>query len=80
MHPGLKVIMISGERNEERRQWALDRGAAAFLYKPFNAFDIDRELHALFGLHMPQLAGVDPSKIAREVAAPQVNWGVFAGQ
>jgi CheY-like chemotaxis protein len=68
--PGLKVIMISGERNEERRKWALDRGAAAFLYKPFNALDIDRELHALFGLRMPQLAGIDPSKIARKLAAP----------
>jgi DNA-binding NtrC family response regulator len=66
--PGLKVIMISGERNDERRKWALDRGAAAFLYKPFNAFDIDRELHALFGLRMPQLAGVDPLKAARKLA------------
>jgi hypothetical protein len=29
---------------------------------------------------MPQLAGGDPSKIARQVAAPEVNWGEFAGQ
>jgi len=29
--PGVKVIMISGERNEERRKWALDRGAFTFL-------------------------------------------------
>jgi DNA-binding NtrC family response regulator len=76
--PGVKVIMISGERNEERRRWALNRGAAAFLYKPFNAYDIDRELHALFGLRMPQLAGVDPLKIARAVAEPEVHWGPFA--
>jgi CheY-like chemotaxis protein len=68
--PGLKVIMISGERNDERRKWALNRGAAAFLYKPFNAFDIDRELHALFGLRMPQLAGVDPLKAARKLTVP----------
>ena len=54
--------MITGERNETRRRWALDRGAAAFLYKPFNATDIDRELHALFGLRMPQLASVEPLK------------------
>jgi hypothetical protein len=61
--------MISGERNDTRRDWALGRGAQAFLYKPFNAFDIDRELHALFGLRMPQLAGVDPLKAARKLAA-----------
>jgi CheY-like chemotaxis protein len=67
--PGLKVIMISGERNDTRRDWALGRGAQAFLYKPFNAFDIDRELHTLFGLRMPQLAGVDPLKAARKLAA-----------
>jgi CheY-like chemotaxis protein len=81
--PGLKVIMISGERNEERRKWALDRGAAAFLYKPFNAFDIDRELHALFGLRMPQLAGVDPLKAARKIAIPyeidDIVWKRAAG-
>jgi DNA-binding NtrC family response regulator len=70
--PGVKVIMISGERNETRRRWALDRGAAAFLYKPFNASDIDRELHALFGLRMPHLASVEPLKIARTPATPPV--------
>ena len=68
--PGVKAIMISGERNEARRRWALERGAAAFLYKPFNATDIDRELHALFGLRMPQLAGVDPLQAARKLATP----------
>jgi CheY-like chemotaxis protein len=71
--PGLKVIMISGERNEERRRWALERGAVAFLYKPFNAYDIDRELHALFGLRMPRLAGADPLRAARKLASPQAD-------
>jgi CheY-like chemotaxis protein len=70
--PGVKVIMISGERNETRRRWALDRGAAAFLYKPFNATDIDRELHALFGLRMPQLASIEPLKFAKTAATPPV--------
>jgi len=70
--PGVKVIMISGERNETRRKWALDRGAAAFLYKPFNAADIDRELHALFGLRMPQLASVEPLKFAKNAPTPPV--------
>jgi DNA-binding NtrC family response regulator len=74
--PGVKVIMISGERNEERRKWALDRGAFAFLYKPFNAADIDRELHALFGLRRPLLAGVEPMRFARAAdhAPAEVNW------
>jgi len=57
--PKVKVIMMSGQRNQERRQWALDRGAIAFLYKPFYPEDIDRELHALFNLKMPILASVE---------------------
>jgi DNA-binding NtrC family response regulator len=73
--PGVKVIMISGEHNEERRNWALKRGATAFLYKPFNRTDIDRELHALFGLKMPGLASIEPLKCARvEPEADQVEW------
>ena len=76
--PGVKAIMISGERNETRRRWALDRGAAAFLYKPFNATDVDRELHALFGLRMPQLAGIEAMKSARTLPTPsapvEVQW------
>jgi CheY-like chemotaxis protein len=76
--PGVKAIMITGERNEARRRWALDRGATAFLYKPFNATDVDRELHALFGLRVPQLAGIEPMKLARAVATPsapvEVQW------
>lgn len=58
--PDVKVIMISAERNEERKQQALDRGAIAFLYKPFHGVDIDRELHTLFNLKMPLLANVEP--------------------
>ena len=53
--PGVKVIMNTSERNEERRKWALDRGATAFLYKPFYPIDVDRELHAIYGLQMPLL-------------------------
>jgi CheY-like chemotaxis protein len=77
--PGVKVIMISGERNEERRKWALDRGATAFLYKPFNAVDIDRELHALFGLRSPLLAGVEPMRIARTEPQVEVPAEIHAG-
>lgn len=57
--PDVKVIMNSGERNAEREEWALKRGAVAFLHKPFYAADIDREMHAIFGLKMPILAHVD---------------------
>ena len=63
--PNVKVIMISGEQNEERRRRALARGARAFLQKPFFPTDIDRELHAIFGLKMPMLAGVEPSPLAK---------------
>lgn len=69
--PGVKVIMMTSERNEIRRKWALDRGAFAFLYKPFNAIDIDRELHALFGLRMPLLSKVEPLKIGKITGVPQ---------
>ncbi len=66
--PAVKVIMNSGERNEEKRRWALERGAVAFLYKPFYPADIDRELHAIFGLKMPMLAHADD---ATSPPAPQ---------
>ena len=74
--PGVKVIMISGERDEVPRKWALDRGAFAFLYKPFNAVDIDRELHRLFGLRRPLLADVEPMRFARvdSHAPTEVQW------
>jgi DNA-binding NtrC family response regulator len=54
--PHVKVIMITGERNEELRRKALDRGAFAFLFKPFHGVNVDRELHALFDLKMPLLS------------------------
>ncbi len=76
--PNVKVIMISGERNEERKFLALQRGAVAFLYKPFYPTDIDRELHALFGLKMPELAAVEPMRLAKadplEVEIAQAHW------
>jgi len=53
--PHVKVIMITGERNEDLRRRALDRGAFAFMFKPFHGIDVDRELHRLFDLKMPLL-------------------------
>lgn len=35
--PALPVILISAHHNPEVRQTAIDQGAAAFLYKPFDA-------------------------------------------
>jgi DNA-binding NtrC family response regulator len=70
--PGVRVIMITGERDEQRRKWALDRGAFAFLYKPFNAADINRELQTPFGLRRPLLADIEPLKLARVVEEPMV--------
>jgi CheY-like chemotaxis protein len=54
--PGTKFIMISAERNEEHVREAMDRGAVTFLNKPFFAVDVDRALHAAFGLKLPELA------------------------
>lgn len=73
--PNVKVIMMSSERNEERRNWALAHGAVAFLQKPFFPTDIDRELHAIFGLRPPGLANVEPLCCAKAEAEPaQLKW------
>jgi CheY-like chemotaxis protein len=66
--PAVRVIMNSGERNEEKKRWALDRGAVAFLYKPFYPADIDRELHAIFGLKMPMLAHAEDARATPQPA------------
>jgi CheY-like chemotaxis protein len=65
--PNAKVIMMSAERNEERRQFALARGAIEFLYKPFYPSDVDRTLHKLFDLKMPELAA-NGEPAAEEIA------------
>ena len=51
-----RVIMMSGDRSEERVSRATMSGAAAFLRKPFFTADVDRALHAAFDLQMPRLA------------------------
>lgn len=56
---GAKVVMMTGERNEDKRRWALGNGAIGFLYKPFYASAVDRELHGIFGLEMPSLGLYD---------------------
>jgi DNA-binding response OmpR family regulator len=54
-----KVVMMTSERNEDKRHRALGNGAIAFLYKPFYASAVDRELHGIFGLEMPALGLYD---------------------
>jgi CheY-like chemotaxis protein len=68
--PNVKVVMMSGQRDEERQRWALDHGATAFLQKPFFPADIDRELHAIFGLRIPGLANVEPLRFAKAEPVP----------
>jgi CheY-like chemotaxis protein len=54
--PNTKIIMISAEHNDAHVRDAMDHGALSFLHKPFFAVDVDRALHAAFGLKMPELA------------------------
>jgi CheY-like chemotaxis protein len=51
----LKIVMMSAERNRIKETQALDAGACAFLQKPFHSEDVDRVLHAAFGLRSPNL-------------------------
>jgi DNA-binding NtrC family response regulator len=51
----LKIVMISAEHDLANETQSLDAGACAFLHKPFNSEDIDRVLHAAFGLRSPNL-------------------------
>jgi len=38
--PGLPVIFVSAHYDDEPRRRAMSQGAAAFLYKPFDAVDL----------------------------------------
>lgn len=55
IQPMLKIVMISAERSCATEDAALDSGACAFLHKPFTSEDVDRVLHAAFGLRSPNL-------------------------
>jgi DNA-binding NtrC family response regulator len=61
--PALKVVMISSEHNRETEDQTFESGACAFLHKPFTSADVDRVLHAAFGLRSPTLKveGSEPS-------------------
>ena len=55
LQPSLKIVMISAEHDQMKEHAALESGACAFLHKPFFAQDVDRVLHAAFGLRSPRL-------------------------
>jgi two-component system chemotaxis response regulator CheY len=55
IEPSLKIVMMSSEHDLAREHQALDGGACAFLRKPFHSPDVDRVLHAAFGLRSPNL-------------------------
>ena len=55
MQPSIKVVMISANPDRAMEDEALDRGACAFLHKPFYSTDVDRVMHSLFGLRCPSL-------------------------
>lgn len=65
-HPDAKVIMMADERDGDRADRVASSGAKAALRKPFYPADIDRALHAVFGLQMPQLA-TDKPRITVEI-------------
>ena len=66
--PDARVIMMSAERNAERRRFALERGAVDFLYKPFYPIDVDRMLHKVYDLKMPELAQGEDDELALAVS------------
>src|ERR1700761_804166 len=53
LQPSLKIVMMSAEHNAAKEQQAIEAGASAFLQKPFHSQDVDRVLHAAFGLRSP---------------------------
>jgi DNA-binding NtrC family response regulator len=55
MRPALKIVMMSAEHNAAKEEQAIEAGACAFLQKPFFPQDVDRVLHAAFGLRSPHL-------------------------
>jgi DNA-binding NtrC family response regulator len=51
----LKIVMMSVEGNAATEHEAIEAGACIFLQKPFHSQDVDRVLHAAFGLRSPHL-------------------------
>ena len=54
-NPLIKVVMISGELDQRRKQAAAKLGAAAVMPKPFSTDQVDMVLHRVYGLPIPML-------------------------
>lgn len=67
IQPSANIVMISAEHDAARERRTLDSGACAFLHKSFTSQDVDRVLHAAFGLRSPNLK-VEKSKPNFDVA------------
>lgn len=67
------VIIMSTIRSEALARLSLDRGAIAFLSKPFYGPDIDMALQRIFGLRIPRLwpQKIDISRRFAPVPVPQ---------
>jgi CheY-like chemotaxis protein len=55
LQSSLKVVMMTGEQDLTLETQATECGARAFLHKPFYSADVDRVLHAVYGLRCPTL-------------------------
>jgi DNA-binding NtrC family response regulator len=53
LQPSLKIVMISADRDAGKE--AEESGTCTFLQKPFNSEDVDKLLHAVYGLRSPNL-------------------------
>jgi DNA-binding NtrC family response regulator len=53
LQPSLKIVMISADVDAGKE--AEECGTCTFLHKPFNSEDVDKVLHAAFGLRSPNL-------------------------
>lgn len=71
MQRSLKVVMISGEQDPAKERLAFAGGACGFLHKPFYSDDVDRMLHAAFGLRRPTLNANDHGRDAAPYPSSQ---------
>jgi DNA-binding NtrC family response regulator len=53
LQPSLKIVMISADSDAGHE--AEESGTCTFMQKPFNSEDVDKVLHAAFGLRSPNL-------------------------
>ena len=56
IEPGVRIVLISGEKSENMNEKISSLGKPHFLNKPFNARDVDRILHEVFKIRASALA------------------------